>query len=59
MKRIVLPGTGTPTTFCVAEDSTVGVRTGGRLLTVLLKAHEPTRIEFAGSLERVILTSAA
>lgn len=58
MKRIVLPGTGTPTTFCVVEDSTVGVRAGGRLLTIHLKAHQPTRIEFAGSLERILMNAA-
>lgn len=50
MKRIVLPGHGTPTTFKVAEDSTIGVLANGRLITVALKANVPTRIEFVNSL---------
>lgn len=50
MKRIVLPGHGTPTTFTVAEDSTIGVLAGGRIFNVALKAGVPTRIEFASSL---------
>lgn len=51
MKRIVLPGSGTPTTFRSAEDSTVGVLANGRLVTVALKANVPTRIEFLNSLD--------
>lgn len=50
MKRIILPGTGTPVTFCVPEDSYIGVRTAGNLYQVALKANEVTRIEFAQSL---------
>jgi hypothetical protein len=50
MKRIVLPGSGTPKTLTVAEDSTVGVLTNGRLITVNLTANVPTRIEFVNSL---------
>lgn len=52
MKRIVLPGAGTATTFKVAEDSTIGVLANGRLVTVALKANVPTRIEFVNSLAR-------
>lgn len=51
MKRIVLPGYGTPVTMTVKEDSIVGVRTDGRLLSVALKANQPTRIEFVKSLD--------
>lgn len=50
MKRIVLPGHGTPTTFTVAEDSTIAVFTNGRLVNVDIEANVPTRIEFVGSL---------
>jgi hypothetical protein len=49
MKRIVLPGTGTPTVLTVAEDSTVDVLAGGRLITVSLTANVPTRIEYVNS----------
>lgn len=51
-KRIVLPGYGTPVTMTVKEDSIVGVRADGRLLSVSLKANVPTRIEFLGSISR-------
>lgn len=50
MKRIVLPGHGTPTTLTVAHDSTIGVMANGRLIDVPLKANVPTRIEFVNSL---------
>ena len=50
MKRIVLPGSGTPTTFTVAEDSTIGVLADGKLVTVALKANVPTRIVFVNSI---------
>lgn len=50
MKRIVLPGTGTPTILTVSEDSTVDVLAGGRLIPVALKAGIPTRVEFVESL---------
>lgn len=50
MKRIVLPGYGTPVTMTVKEDSKVGVRADGKLLSISLKANVPTRIEFVGSL---------
>lgn len=59
MKRIVLPGSGTPTTLRVAEDSTVGVLANGRLITVALQANVPTRIEFVNSLTRLNLGVAA
>ena len=49
MKTIVLPGHGTPVTMTVKEDSTVGVRADGKLLSISLKANIPTRIEFVGS----------
>lgn len=51
MKRIVLPGYGSPVTMTVKEDSTVGVRTNGRLLSIPLEANVPTRIEFLQSLQ--------
>lgn len=49
MMRIVLPGYGTPATFNVPEDSTIGVFSGGRMFTVSLKANVPTRVEFVKS----------
>lgn len=49
MKRIVLPGYGTPVTMTAKEDSEVGVRADGKLLSISLKANVPTRIEFVGS----------
>lgn len=48
MKRIILPGHGTPTTFTVAEDSTVGILANGKLIDVKLKTGT-TRIEFINS----------
>lgn len=53
MMRIVLPGYGTPATFNVPEDSTIGVFSGGRMFTVSLKANVPTRVEFVKSLASV------
>lgn len=53
MKRIVLPGYGTPVTMTPTEDSVIGVRCNGRMLSVRLKANVPTRIEFLGSLSLV------
>lgn len=50
MKRIVLPGHGTPTTFNSKSDSKVTVLTNGRRIKVALKANVPTRVEFLGSL---------
>jgi len=50
LKRIVLPGHGTPTTFTPKEDSVVGIFTNGRMIEVSLKANIPTRIEFVNSL---------
>lgn len=50
MKRIVLPGYGTPVTFTTTEDSVVGVLTNGQILDVKLTANVPTRIEFLGSI---------
>lgn len=58
MKRIVLPGYGTPATFNVPEDSTVGVFSGGRMFTVSLKANVPTRVEFVKSLTTVEVPNA-
>lgn len=49
MKRIVLPGHGTPTIFTVAEDSTIGILANGKLLDIKLKAGS-TRIEFVNNL---------
>lgn len=59
MKRIVLPGAGTPTTLRVAEDSTISVFANGRLVSVALEANVPTRIEFVNSLSRLNLRVAA
>lgn len=53
MKRIVLPGYGTPVTMTPTEDSVIGVRCNGRMLSVRLEANVPTRIEFLGSLSLV------
>lgn len=53
MNRVVLPGHGTPATFNVPEDSTVGVFSNGRMFTVSLKANVPTRVEFVKSLSAV------
>jgi len=50
LRRIVLPGFGTPTTFTVKEDSNLGVLVNGKMVTVNLKANQPTRIEFLKSL---------
>ena len=50
MKRIVLPGHGTATTFPVKEDSVIDVFPNGRMIPVSLKANVPTRIEFVNSL---------
>lgn len=59
MKRIVLPGYGTPVTMTVQEDSVVGVRANGRMLSVKLNAGVPTRIEFLGSLNTNAVVSVA
>lgn len=59
MKRIILPGTGSPTTFCMEQDSTIGVRAGGKMITLKLKANEPTRVEFAQSLHVMNLRNIA
>lgn len=50
MKRIVLPGHGTATTFTPTRDSVVTVLTNGRRISLALKANQPTRVEFLGSL---------
>lgn len=49
MRRIVLPGFGTATTFTPKEDSVVTVLTNGRRIPINLKAGVVTRIEFLGS----------
>lgn len=51
MRRIVLPGFGTATTFSPSEDSTVTVFANGRLIPVSLKAGQVTHIEFLNSME--------
>ena len=50
LKRIVLPGHGTPTTFTSKVDSQVTVLASGRMITVDLQANVPTRVEFVKSL---------
>jgi hypothetical protein len=50
MKRIVLPGHGTATTFTPTRDSVVTVLTNGQRIPIALKANQPTRVEFLGSL---------
>lgn len=60
MKRVILPGFGTPTTFTVPEDSSIRVLASGKLIPIQLKANQPTRVEFAGSLSsRVGILTAA
>lgn len=51
MRRVVLPGHGTATTFRPETDSTVTVLTNGRRIPIHLKAGEPTRVEFLNSME--------
>lgn len=53
MRRIVLPGYGTATTFTPAEDSTVTVFSCGQLIPIRLKAGQVTHIEFLNSMELV------
>ena len=50
MKRIVLPGFGTPVTFTPREDSAITVRAAGKFITLQLKANTSTRIEFVNSM---------
>lgn len=49
MKRIVLPGYGTPVTFTPKEDTTVGVLVNGSIVHLTLKAGISTRVEFLDS----------
>lgn len=58
MKRIVLPGYGTPVTMTVKEDSIVGVRANGQLLSIHLTANVPTRIEFLKTLSGEVALAA-
>lgn len=51
MRRIVLPGYGTATTFSPKEDSVVTVYANGKLIPVNLKAGQVTHIEFLNSME--------
>lgn len=50
MKRIVLPGFGTPVTFTPTEDSVVGVMVNGQPVSLKLKAGIATKVEFLRSL---------
>lgn len=49
METIILPGYGTPVTLTVPEDTVMGVRADGRMLTISLKANTPTRVDFLKS----------
>jgi hypothetical protein len=51
MRRIVLPGYGTATTFSPVEDTTVTVLANGKLIPVHLKAGQVTHVEFINSME--------
>lgn len=51
MRRIVLPGYGTATTFSPTEDSTITIDTGNRHIPITLKAGQVTRIEFLNSMQ--------
>lgn len=53
MKRIVLPGYGTPHTFNLPADATIGVLANGELTEVFIEANVPTRVEFVKSLDLV------
>lgn len=50
MRRIVLPGFGTATTFNPKVDSIVTVLTAGRRIPIKLKAGQRTRVEFINSM---------
>ena len=50
MRRIVLPGHGTATTFSPSEDTTVTVMANGKLIPIRLTAGQITHIEFLGSM---------
>lgn len=51
MRRIVLPGYGTATTFSPSEDSIVTVLANGKLIPVSLRAGQITHVEFLNSME--------
>lgn len=51
MRRIVLPGYGTPVTFSPKEDAVVNVFTGGKRVPIRLTAGQVTRVEFLGSIQ--------
>lgn len=57
MKRIVLPGVGTPQTITVQEDSTLGVLVNGKRVNLDLQAGVPVRIEFLGGISPVGLVA--
>lgn len=47
---VILPGSGTPRTMTVKEDSVIEFLSNGRMLSVKLRANVPTRIEFLNNL---------
>lgn len=51
MRRIVLPGHGTATTFSPVEDTTVHVMANGKLIPIKLTAGQITHVEFLNSME--------
>lgn len=51
MRRIVLPGYGTATTFSPSEDSVINVFANGNLIPISLKAGQVTHVEFLNSME--------
>jgi hypothetical protein len=56
MKRIVLPGFGSATTFTVVEDTELTVMANGKLIPLVLRPGT-TRVEFLGSIGTTALAA--